>query len=179
MTPSGTPRTADSGNFQIRPDDYRERGYSGYLEWTPSTTFALGASSRIAHVDLDPQVLRPAFRHAHGAFLRWATPFRPLVLMSEADYVVDSFRDFPRKQGIQAMAQADLELTQGIHYQLVGEAGDFGDHGSGASYSAWATFAWFFASHMDVRLDGIYSSQSSTVGRYDSQALLVQAHLYL
>src|SRR5512146_2976009 len=38
------------GNLQTRPDAYRERGYSGYFEWNPTTSAGLGVSSRIAHV---------------------------------------------------------------------------------------------------------------------------------
>jgi len=167
------------GNYQIRPDSYRERGYSGYLEWAPMTTLAVGASSRVAHVDLDPQYLVPMWRHAHGVFGRWSTPWNPLVLMSEVDYVVDSPKNSPRNQGAQAMVQADLEVIQGLHYQLLGEVGDFGPHGSGASYSAWATVAWFFASHLDVRVDGIFESIASPGGNIGADLLLLQAHLYL
>lgn len=169
------------GNFQTRPDDYRERGYSGYVEWAPATTAAIGASSRIAHVALDPRALRPMWRHAHGVFGRWATPFRPLVLLAEADYVVDSIKDRPRDQGFVGMFQADVEAIQGVHYQLTGEAWDFGPHRNGFSESLWASFLWFFAPHADVRLDGIYRSLwgDEPVGRSSEGLLLVQAHLYL
>jgi hypothetical protein len=167
------------GNYQIRPDAYRERGYSGYLEWAPLTSLAAGVSSRIAHVALDPQYFVPMWRHAHGVFGRWASPWRPLVLMSELDYVLDSPKNAPRNQGAQAMLQLDLEPWQGIHYQLLGEVGDFGPRGSAAAYSGWATFAWFFASHMDVRIDGVFESVPTPVGRTGAQLLLAQFHLYL
>ncbi len=167
------------GNFQIRPDDYRERGYSGYFEWTPVTSLAAGVSSRIAHVNLDPQYLVPMWRHAHGIFGRWATPWKPLVLTSEIDYVLDSPKDQPRSAGTQGMLQADIEPWQGIHYQLTGEAGDFGPRGFGASYSGWVTFNWFFFSHMDIRIDGVFESVSSPAGRTGAQLLLAQYHLYL
>jgi len=167
------------GNFQIRPDDYRERGYSGYFEWAPTTRAALGISSRIAHVTLDPKALVPAWRHAHGVFGRVVTPFQPLVLLAEADYVVDSLKDLPRNQGIQAMAEADLELVQGVHYQVTGEAGNFGPHGIPPTYGLWGSFLWFFASHLDVRLDGVYQSLASQTGRVSEISLLAQGHLYL
>jgi hypothetical protein len=167
------------GNYQVRPDAYRERGYSGYLEWIPSTHAAVGVSSRIGHVNLDPKVLVPMWRHAHGVFGRVATPFKPLVLLGEVDYVIDSPKELPRKQGIQAMAQADLEILQGIHYQLTGEVGDFGPHGVAPSYAAWASFWWFLASHADVRLDGAYQSLASPTGRVSEIILLAQGHLYL
>jgi hypothetical protein len=167
------------GNFQIRPDDYRERGYTGYLEWAPATSIAAGLSSRIAHVSLDPTSLTPMFRHAHGLFARWASPWKPLVLLSEIDYILDSPKDQPRSAGTQAMLQADIEPWQGIHYQLLGEAGDFGPRGYGASYSGWISFDWFFFSHMDIRVDGVFQSIAGPGLRQSAQTLLAQYHLYL
>jgi len=32
---------AIAGNYQVRPDAYRERGYSGYLEFAPTNTLAM------------------------------------------------------------------------------------------------------------------------------------------
>ena len=180
---SGTGLRAEAmltiGNLQIRPDSYREHGYSAYLEWAPDEHVALGVSSRIAHVGTDDVQLVPAWRHAHGLFARWAIPSTPIVLLSEADYVIDSLKDLPRTQGLASMAQADIEVVQGIHYQLTGEAFDVGPHGNPYSYSAWASFLWFFASHVDVRLDGIYQSLGSEGGRQSSTLFLAQAHLYL
>jgi hypothetical protein len=119
------------------------------------------------------------WRHAHGIFGRWALPWRSLVLMGEADYVIDSIKNVPRNQGIETMLQADLEVVQGLHYQLTGEVGDFGAHDLPPTYAAWASFAWFFASHTDIRLDAIYESLGSLGGRTPAELLLVQGHLYL
>jgi len=166
------------GNFQIRPDAYRERGYSGYFEWAPTTRTALGVSSRIAHVNLDPKALVPAWRHAHGVFGR-TVPTEPLVLLGEADYVVDSLDQVPRNQGIQTMLQADLEPIQGVHYQVTGEAGNFGPHHIAPTYALWGSFIWFLASHVDVRLDGVYQSLASSIGRVTEISLLAQGHVYL
>jgi hypothetical protein len=166
------------GNFQVRPDDYRERGYSGYVEWDPSTHAAVGVSSRLAHVDLDPKALAPAWRHAHGLFAR-AAPVEPLVLLGEADYVIDSLKNLPRNQGVQTMLQADYEVVQGIHYQVTGEAGNFGPHGLAPSYALWGSFLWFVASHIDVRLDGVYQSLASSIGRVSEVSFLAQGHVYL
>jgi hypothetical protein len=167
------------GNYQLRPDAYRERGYSGYLEWAPSQHAAIGVSSRVTHVCLDPKVPVPMWRHAHGVFGRVATPFEPLVLLGEADYVIDSPKELPRRQGIQVMAQADLEIVQGLHYQMTGEVGDFGPHDVPPSYGAWWSFLWFFASHADIRLDGSYQSLASEAGRVSDVILLAQGHVYL
>lgn len=168
------------GNFQTRPDSYRERGYSGFIEWTPTTRLGAGVSSRLTHVNLDPLVGRAAFRHAHGAFVRWATPWKPLVLLSETDYVVESFKGRPRNQGVVGMLQADFEITQGLHYRITGELQHYGPREDAqTSYGAWSTFQWFCASHVDVRLDGIYRSLGSDSGHVGVTTLLAQAHVYL
>jgi hypothetical protein len=167
------------GNFQIRPDDYRERGYTGYVEWAPNTSIAAGLSSRIAHVSLDPLSLTPMFRHAHGLFGRWASPWKPLVMLGEVDYILDSPKNLPHSAGTQAMLQFDIEPWQGIHYQLMGEAGNFAPRGYGSSYSGWVSFDWFFFSHMDFRIDGVFQSTGGPGTRTSSQMLLAQYHLYL
>lgn len=167
------------GNFQIRPDDYRERGYTGYVEWAPNTSIAAGLSSRVAHVALDPVSLTPMWRHAHGLFGRWASPWKPLVLLGEVDYILDSPKNVPHSAGTQAMLQADIEPWQGIHYQLMGEAGNFGPRGYGSTYSGWVSFDWFFFSHMDFRIDGVFQSIAGPGAHTAVQMLLAQYHLYL
>ncbi len=176
-----SPRGGDGDPRQLSdpPDAYRERGYSGYLEWAPLTSLAAGISSRVAHVELDPQYLVPMWRHAHGVFGRWASPWRPLVLMSEIDFVLDSPKNMPRNQGAQAMLQVDLEPCRGFTTSCSVRVGDFGPRGSEAAYSGWATFAWFFASHVDVRIDGVFESVPTPVGRTGAQLLLAQFHVYL
>jgi hypothetical protein len=44
---------AIAGNFQLRPDDYRERGYSAFVEVAPWDQFAAGVSSLVTHRELD------------------------------------------------------------------------------------------------------------------------------
>jgi len=41
------------GNFQISPDEVRERGYSGTIEYAPSGRAAVGASSLVTHAATD------------------------------------------------------------------------------------------------------------------------------
>ena len=167
------------GNFQIHPDDYRERGYAGYAEWAPVTSLAAGLSSRIAHVSLDSATLTPMWRHAHGLFARWASPWKPLVMLGEVDYILDSPKNLPHSAGTQAMLQLDIEPWQGIHYQLLGEAGNYGPRGYGSSYSGWVSFDWFFFSHMDIRIDGVFESIAGPGTHSSAQLLLAQYHLYL
>jgi hypothetical protein len=167
------------GNFQLRPDVFRERGYSAYFEWLATPKLALGASSLITHRDLDPQFSRETWRHAHGGFVRWATDWKPLVLLSESDYVLESPKDDEWHEGVVGFLQADFEVVQGIHLIATGEAQNVGINSPPASWGAWLSYAWFFAPHADLRFDGIYQSRGSDTGRLDALTLLIQGHVYL
>jgi hypothetical protein len=168
-----------AGNFQLRPDDFRERGYSAYVEWLPSSHLGIGASSLITHRELDTQLYRKTWRHAHGLFARWATPWQPLAVLTEWDYVLTSPKDDQRREGVVGYLQADVEVTQGIHVIGTGEAHNVGIDGPPASYSGWLSYAWFFAPQADFRLDGIYQNLGSDLDRIDAWLLLLQAHVYL
>jgi hypothetical protein len=170
---------AIAGNFQIRPDDYRERGYSGYLEVSVIPELSLGASSLVTHKQLDASAFEKTWRHAHGLMGRWATPHEPLVVASEFDYVLTSSRNAPHRKGIVGFLQADYELVQGLHVLLTGETRTVGIDDTPASYAAWLSYQWFFAPHADLRLDSVYyrlRSRSLSTGAY---ALLAQLHVYL
>jgi hypothetical protein len=167
------------GNFQLRPDDFRERGYSGYLEWLATPKLAIGASSLIAHAKYDTRLVRETWRHAHGVFARWATDWRPLVLLTEWDYSLLSPKDDEWREGVVGYLQADLEIVQGIHLIATGEAQNVGINSPPASWGAWLSYAWFFAPHADLRFDGVYQSLGSDSARIDSLSLLIQGHVYL
>ena len=167
------------GNFELRPDIYRERGYSAYCELLPTSRLGVGASSRIVHVDLDTSLLRAEWRHAHGVFSRWATGWDPLVLMTEWDYVFESPKYLTRRTGVVGYLQADIEPTQGLHFIATGEASDIGVGAHPASWSGWLSYDWFFAPHADIRLDNLFQSLGSTSGRTTALSLLLQAHVYL
>ncbi|HEX3774913.1 MAG TPA: hypothetical protein VHV51_10645 [Polyangiaceae bacterium] len=167
------------GNFQLRPDDFRERGYSAYLEYLPAPHLGFGASSTIVHVKLDEQLLRPEWRHAHGVFGRWSTPWDPLVLLTEWDYVFDSPQYLPRRSGVVGYLQADLEATQGVHFIATGEAANVSTASVPPSWTGWLSYAWFFAPHADIRLDNIYQSLATSSGRTGALTFLVQAHVFL
>ena len=168
-----------AGNLQLRPDRYRERGYSAYLELEPSDGLALGASSLITHRDLDTVTLQETWRQVHGAFGRWATPYEPLVLMTEWDYLFESSRGSSYKRGLVSYLQADWEPLQGIHVIATGEANKIGVRDRHWSYGGWLSYAWFFAPHADVRLDGIYQSLGSVGGRDGTFTVLLQGHVFL
>ena len=88
-------------------------------------------------------------------FLRWATPWQPLAVLSEWDYVLTSPKDDQRREGMVGVLQADVEVTQGIHVLGTGELHTVGVDTPPASYSGWLSYAWFFAPQADMRLDGI------------------------
>ena len=168
-----------AGNLQLRPDRYRERGYSAYLEFEATDGLALGASSLITHRGLDTVTLEETWRQAHGAFGRWATPYQPLVFLTEWDYVFESSKGSYYKRGLVSYLQADWEPIQGMHVLATGEANKVGVRERAWSYGGWLSYAWYCAPHTDVRLDGIYQSLGSSVGRDGVFTVLLQGHVFL
>ncbi len=170
-----------AGNYQINPDEFRERGYSLYLEYFTSDRAAIGISSLITTAKRDRLTLEPdVLRQAHGPYLR-ATLAEPLVLLAEADLL--SYSD--TELGYAGFAQLDYEPVQGLHLIGTGEIYDQGypeDGGaSGAvrspgigkpKYGGWASVNWFFVTHFDARIDAIFRKD-------DPFTLLGQLHLYL
>ena len=170
---------AIAGNLQLRPGEYREQGYAGYVEWPASDRFVLGASSLLTHRDLDPRRLRKTFHQAHGLMARWQTPFEPLVVLTEWDYALESPEGQPWRNGFVGYAQADLEPLRGIHFLVTFEANNIGTRAARySSYGTWLSYAWFFAPHADLRLDGIYQSIGGPE-RIGAWVFLSQAHVYL
>jgi hypothetical protein len=167
------------GNLQLRPDRYRERGYSAYVEVEPLEGLALGASSLVTHRSLDTITLAETWRQVHGVFGRWATPYEPLVLLGEWDYLFESSRDAFHKRGHVAYLQADWEPVQGVHVLATGEMNRVGALNRYTSYGGWLSYAWFFAPHCDLRLDSIYQSLGSATESTGVFTLLLQGHVFL
>ena len=167
-----------AGNFQLRPDEYRERGYSGYVEVAPLDGLALGVSSLITHRDRDTVTLEETWRQVHGGFARW-TPYEPLVLLTEWDYVFESSRNHFYKRGLVSYLQADWQPIRGMHFMVTGEANKVGSRERRWSYGGWLSYAWFPLPHFDERLDGIYHSLGSAAGRDGLFTLLLQGHVAL
>lgn len=182
------------GNYQISPDLYRQRGYSGYLEYVPTSRLAFGASSLVTHMNgydrtivnvyayLTPQT--ELLRVAQGGFVRYS-PAPWLVLSGEASYLL--FKQPTRSaHGYAAMAQADFEPVQGVHLIASGEVSDADASALGASYGGWASVQWFFFPHFDLRVDGVIQSLSvptspapgGTPYRVPAQSLVAQLHYY-
>ncbi len=169
---------AIAGNFQLRPDAYRERGYSAYVEVAPTSRLAIGLSSQITRAERDMTFHVMTYRHANGIFARYS-PWGPLVLLAEADSVYQSLTWNGHRGGFATMLQADLECVQGVHVGLTGEAKNGGASGEAPSFGGWLTALWFFAPHADVRVDGILQRFGSVGPSSSALTLLAQLHAYL
>jgi hypothetical protein len=173
-----------AGNFELRPDDYRERGYSAYVEYAPAEKAAIGASSLFTRATRDIVYGVTNYRYANGVFGRYA-PATPLVLLAEADWVYQSLTWNGHRSGYAAFVQADYEPAQGFHFMLTGEVMNGGAAGEPASYDGWASAVWFFLPHMDLRFDGIYSvlaqapPPGGTASSTNVTTWLAQVHLFL
>jgi hypothetical protein len=171
------------GNYQLNPDAYRERGYAGYVEFSLGQKVAAGVSSLITYAAQDYQTQAAhAIRQVHGLFTR-ASPHEVVVVLAEADALVSTADGMGTIPGAVAMAQLDLEPTQGLHLVATGEAmvqtnlpTMIAPSGKAASYDGGAAVLWFFAPHCDARFDFVASSvQNGAVSFY----VLPQLHLYL
>jgi len=174
---------AIAGNYQVNPDAYRERGYSAYAEWDPSTVFAAGATSLVTYAERDIELQTQIIRHAHGLFARWV-PFPMLVVLSETDLLVQSTpatltHGAETFVGYTGMLQGDLEVIQGVHVMATGEMLDATPTRTGTSFAGWATLQWFLGPHVDVRGDAIWESLASPAGDVPSTTLLAQLHMFL
>ncbi len=172
------------GNFQIRPDAYRERGYSAFGEYTLIERLYLGLSSKVtvAAADIGGGIAEervPITRHAHGLFARWS-PIDALAFMAEADLTVKQRQNFTDNVGFAAWFQTDLEFVQGAHLMATFEAKHEGIGEMGPSLGGWLSAAWYVAPHLELRLDGLYRKISSTSGQPSAEtAVLVQLHAFL
>jgi hypothetical protein len=170
-----------AGNYQVSPDAYRERGYSGYLEWSPASGYAFGVSSLVTYAARDVYLQVANLRQAHGVTAR-VSPWEPLVLLGEFDYVPQSPSGLGRWDGYAGLLQADLEPWQGVHLMSAGEVYSPGMSGTPTSWGIWAGAGWFFMSHADVRFDYRHGEDTLTFGATSltkNDAYMVQLHIFL
>lgn len=170
-----------AGNYQVRPDVFRERGYSLYAAYAPSTTLEVGVSSLFTRAGadvLDLNASGPRTRLAEGVFARWA-PIPKLAVLAEADLLVDK-KDGATTTGFVSTAILDYEPKQGLHLQAITEQCDdkFGDRDT-SMISGTGALQWFFLPHADVRLDGGYGAVFCTPAAAASPFASVQGHFYL
>jgi hypothetical protein len=183
-----------AGNYVVNPDVYRERGYSGFLEYLAAPKVAVGVSSLLTYAGRDAQLQEQHFlRSAHGLFVR-ASPVGPLVLLGEGDVLVnvpEVTNEGSPVVGYAAELQADLEIVQGVHAIVTGESRSLGQPGSTPDWGAWLSAAWFFAPHADFRIDAVEQQvwtpggptpgggPPMPAGHLNVFSLLGQFHIYL
>lgn len=167
-----------AGNFQVRPDAFRDRGYSLYLAYAPNPHLEIGASSLFVTAKADLDTLAPRTRMAEGLFGRWAIVDH-VALLAEADVLLDD-RNGTRATGLVTTGILDVEPVQGLHLQGIGEQCDdaFGDDARGPVTGTFAA-QWFAAPHLDVRADVGYGSILCTPGAASFPFGVVQAHFFL
>ncbi len=174
-----------AGNFNVRPDDYRERGYAGYVEYTLADKATAGVSSMVTHTDTDATLGTPLWRHAHGAFARWS-PAKSLVLMAESDLLLFSQpattpTGAPTNSfGNATFVQLDIEPIQGLHFMPTAELLQADPLGKGTAISGSANFMWYFAPHVDFRFDAVFQDKGLGTSNPTTQILLLgQLHFLL
>ena len=89
---------AIAGNYQESPDAYRQRGYSGYVEWSPDSHYAFGVNSLVTYAKRGRPASDANLRQAQGLTLR-AAPVDKLVLLGEADYAGQGLSGQPHWNG--------------------------------------------------------------------------------
>jgi hypothetical protein len=151
------------GNFEIRPDDFRERGYSAYVELAPTNRAAIGLSSLFTRATRDVVYGVTDYRYADGVFAR-ISPYEPIVLLAEVDWVYQSLTWNGHRGGYVAFVQMDYEPVQGFHVMLTGESMNGGASGEPSSFDGWVSAVWFFLPHADARFDGVFSTLGSAPG---------------
>jgi hypothetical protein len=173
-----------AGNYQMNPDKYRDRGYSGYLEYATSSSATVGVSSLVTFTATDRSTNADlkTVHQVHGAMGR-AGFGEKVALLAEADGIFTSRRD----PGYVAFLQVDTEPVQGVHVLLTGEILDQGytkpvigattivprTPGDGKpKVGGWLSVNWFIYSHFDVRVDLIQRTG-------EDLSLLGQLHVYL
>jgi hypothetical protein len=168
-----------AGNFQLSPDEYRERGYSGYIEASVGRSATVGLSSKITRAERDRSTGQPTLRQAHGGFVRWAV-HPSVALLAEGDaLIVTPLGTGQVQSGAAAWLQLDWEPLSGLHLAPALEAlRQYGDAGT-ASFGQWLTLDWFVHSHVELRFDLTFRQVPPWRGSPSSVVALAQIHVLL
>jgi hypothetical protein len=179
------------GNFNISPDAYRQRGFSGLVEVPVATRATVGFSALITRAELSliPPPPRPdgqpgqpglpGLRQDYAVFGRWA-PIEPIVFMLEGDLFFNNNLGSGVVQTNGATwLQMDWEPIQGIHFAPAVET--LNSYGvSGTGIGTWLTIDWFCLPHTDIRLDGVYRYEPGASGPATNVfSFLIQLHTFL
>jgi len=172
-----------AGNYQVNPDKYRNRGYSGYLEYATSASAGVGVSSLVTFTATDraTNANLKTTHQVHGLMGR-AGFGEKVAVLAEVDGIFTSRRE----AGYVGFVQVDTEPLSGFHVLVTGEMLDQGyvkpvvgaanvarTAGEGKpKVGGWLSLAWFVYSHFDVRIDAIKRTAEDV-------SLLGQLHVYL
>lgn len=168
-----------AGNLQVRPDSFRERGYSAYATFSVSKRVEVGASSMVTAAETDVETLAPRTRQAHGLFTR-ASPWEPLAILAEADLLQDDDRAGTTRTGLAAVGILDFEPVQGLHVMGITQVctPDFADPQGPASTRGGAV-QWFVLPRFDIRIDVFDGVLRCTPGGTARLMGAIQGHVYL
>ena len=170
---------AIAGNYQVKPDDYRERGYSGYLEVMVAPSTALGFSSLVTRADRGLSTGVPTLRQSHGAFLRWGL-LPQLGLLTEGDVILQQrLGSGVLEAGAATWTQLDWEPIQGVHLMPAFESWKPSGDANGVATGEWLTVDWFPWSHVELRFDLFIRQQPQSGGSTDGLGALFQVHVLL
>ncbi|HWE23370.1 MAG TPA: hypothetical protein VG496_05460 [Myxococcales bacterium] len=163
------------GNYSLRPDAFRQRGFAGYVERALSSNIAVGLNALVTRVDVDLDTRLPTLRQAYGVTAR-AAPWQPLALSAEIDALVSSnLGSRGVNAGYAGWLQADLEILRGVH--LVPAAERLRSPAGGDDQVGWwGGIWWFVVPHLDVRADVIRRSSASSP---TTDTFLIQLNGYL
>ncbi len=167
------------GNYQIRPDAVRERGYAGFVELFPLEKLGVGASSLLTWAGRDVVTGAPTLRQAHGVFARYA-PVEQLALVVEGDALVDTGFDAAgvgtTAVGGAGWLQAEWTVIPGVKVLPAVEASLRGD----GKVAGWLGAAWFPLPHTELRADVVYRHLFPAAGGSAGAVIgLAQLHLFL
>ncbi len=149
------------GNFQLNPDRFRERGFTGSLAYLLSPTLEVGASALVTRAEEDALTrVQSSVRYAYGLNARYGLSSKVSILGE-----FDLLKEEGRQGGLTGFVQADYEPVRGLHFILTGEVLDQGlfegedavpIRGAGAPrYGSWISVAVFPMTHFELRFDGV------------------------
>lgn len=167
-----------AGNFQISPDDYRQRGYSAFIEWSQANNATAGISSKLTRAEIDGRFGAATIRQSHGLFGRYALG-KMAVFSGQVDMLLASPKSSSTQVGITSALQADIEPWQGLHLLGTGELLQRSFTRESLGFGLWGGAHWFFLPHMDLRADVIYRNEDAGAGRFGTFAFLGQVHAFL
>lgn len=173
---------AIAGNYQVRPDAFRERGYSAMAALAASQRLELGASSLVTGSGADVATSDPTIRQAHGVFSRYS-PVEGVAIMAEVDALVTTTGAAGSRvtaPGVVLDVHGDWEALRGVHIKAGGELCDPDlSAADGAASRGWGAVQWFFAPHVNLRVDALLGPLACDPAAPSRAGGFAQIHAFL